>query len=84
MTVANREVNSEGKRGRDREREGGREREKKRQEAEERENRRNRIQERNLTRILATGVGEKEKTGSRQGTWATEDRRRTELSELEY
>ena len=53
-------------------------------EVKERENRRDRRQERNLTRILATVVGEKEKTGSRQETWATEDRRRTELSELEY
>lgn len=53
-------------------------------EAEERENRRDRRQERNLTRILVTVVGEKEKTGPRQGTWATKDPRRIVLSELEY
>ena len=42
-------------------------------EAEERKSRRDHRQERNLTRILATVVGEKEKTGPRQGTWATEE-----------
>ena len=58
------------------ERKGGR------QEAEERENRRDRRQERNLTRILATVVGEKEKTGSRQETWATEDRASAKEAQL--
>ena len=42
-------------------------------EVKERENRRDRRQERNLTRILVTVVGEKEKTGSRQEIWATKD-----------
>ena len=51
-------------------------------EAEERENRRDRRQERNLTRNLATVVGEKEKTGSRQETWATEDRASAKEAQL--
>ena len=40
--------------------------ERERWEAQERKNRRDHRQERNLTRILATVVGEKEKTGPRQ------------------
>ena len=67
-------------RERERERErGGRQKvggrkERERRKAEERKYRRDRRQERNLTRILATVVGEKEKTGPRQiGNLATED-----------
>ena len=51
-------------------------------EAEGRESRRDRRQDRNLTRILATLVGEKEKTGSRQETWATEDRASAKKAQL--
>jgi hypothetical protein len=39
---------------------------------QKKEDRRDRRQEKNLTRILATVVGEKEQTRSIQGTWATE------------
>ena len=53
-----------------------------RREAEERENRRDRRQERNLTRNLATVVGEKEKTGSIQETWATEDQASAKEAQL--
>ena len=35
-----------------------------------------------MTRILATVVGEKEKTGSRQETWATEDRASAKEAQL--
>ena len=56
--------------------------EKERQEAEEREYRRDHRQERNLTRNLATVVRKKEKTGSRQETWATEDRASAKEAQL--
>ena len=63
---------------------GGRERE--RWEAQERKNRRDHRQERNLTRILDTVLGEKEKKGTSQignlGNWRTVCL--TELSELGY
>ena len=60
--------------------------ERERWEAQERKNRRDHRQERNLTRILATLVGEKEKKGPRQ-TGKLGNRRPvclTELSELGY
>ena len=63
-------------------RERERERERERREAEERENRRDHRQERNLTRNLATVVREKEKTGSRQEIWATEDRASAKKAQL--
>ena len=56
--------------------------ERERWEAQERKNRRDHRQERNLTRNLATVVGEKEKTGSRQETWATEDRASAKEAQL--
>ena len=53
-------------RERERERERWEVEERERWEAEERKNRRDHRQERNLTRILDTVVGEKEKKGPRQ------------------
>jgi hypothetical protein len=72
-----RQRDRETERQRDREAERQRGREKQRERDREARGRRKKtggiVDKKEMTRNLATVVGEKEKTGSRQETWATED-----------